>query len=317
MNITLRQLGAFIAVAELGQFNLAAQTLHLTQSAVSILIRDLESEIGARLFDRHTRMVSLTHVGQEFLPQARKILKDLELAVGGVRDNASLKRGQVTVAAAIVLAATIVPAIIARFLRTYPEISVNIRDMPEEQISPALKRNEVDIAVGTLSDDDPEITATPLLRDKLMLICREDHRFARRKSVRWAELKDENLITLAASNPLRNIVEHNLIRVVPNYRPKYEVRFSTTAISMIAAGMGVAVLPENSSQLASAVRIATVDLVEPVVMRNISLLQRRHHSLSPAAEHLKAAFVAFTAETDGAAADARGSAAASGRARLG
>jgi DNA-binding transcriptional LysR family regulator len=131
-------------------------------------------------------MVSLTLVGLEFLPQARKILKDLELAVGDVRDNASLKRGQVTIAAAIVLAATIVPPIIARFLRMYPEISVNIRDMPEEAITPALKRNEVDIAVGTLSEDDSEITATPLLRDKLMLICREDHRFAKRRSVSWA-----------------------------------------------------------------------------------------------------------------------------------
>ncbi|MGF6257194.1 LysR family transcriptional regulator [Ensifer sp. LBL] len=296
MNITLRQLRAFIAVAELGQFNIAARTLHLTQSAVSILIRDLEQEIGARLFDRHTRMVSLTLVGQEFLPQARKILKDLELAVGDVRDNASLKRGQVTIAAAIVLAATVVPPIIARFLKKYPEISVNIRDMPEEQITPALKRHEVDIAVGTLSEEDPEIAATPLLRDKLMLVCREDHRFAKRKSVRWAELKDETLITLAASNPLRNIVEHNLIRVVPNYRPKYEVRFSTTAISMIAAGMGVSVLPENSGLLASAVGVTTVDLIDPIVMRDVSLLQRRHHSLSPAAEHLKAAFIASVAK---------------------
>ncbi|WP_457584714.1 LysR family transcriptional regulator [Ensifer canadensis] len=295
MNITLRQLRAFIAVAELGQFNIAARNLHLTQSAVSILIRDLEAEIGARLFDRHTRMVSLTLVGQEFLPQARKILKDLELAVGDVRDNAMLKRGQVTIAAAIVLAATIVPPIIARFLRMYPEISVNIRDMPEEQITPALKRHEVDIAVGTLSEEDPEITATALLRDKLMLVCREDHRFAKRKSVRWAQLKDETLITLAASNPLRNIVEHNLIRVVPNYRPKYEVRFSTTAISMIAAGMGISVLPENSGQLASAVGVTTIDLIDPIVMRDVSLLQRRHHSLSPAAEHLKAAFISSVA----------------------
>ncbi|MBB6468819.1 DNA-binding transcriptional LysR family regulator [Aminobacter lissarensis] len=279
-------------MAELGQFNLAASSLHLTQSAVSIIIRDLESEIGVRLFDRHTRMVSLTLVGQEFLPQARKILKDLELAVGDMRDNASLKRGQVTIAAAIVLAATIVPPIIAAFVSMHPEILVSIRDMPEEAISPALKRNEVDIAIGTLSEDDPEITATPLMRDKLMLVCREDHRFARQKSVRWAELKGETLITLAAANPLRSIVEHNLIRVVPNFHPKYEVRFSTTAISMISAGMGVAVLPENSSQLASAVRVTTVDLVDPTVMRNVSLLQRRHHSLSPAAEHLKAAFVA-------------------------
>lgn len=95
-----------------------------------------------------------------------------------------------------------------------------------------------------------------------MLFCRED-RFAKRKSVYGSELQDENLITLAAANPLRNIVEHTCCAVVPNYRPKYEVRFSTTAISMIAAGMGVAVpTGKLQRQLASAV-VTTVDLADP------------------------------------------------------
>ncbi|MDT1064557.1 LysR substrate-binding domain-containing protein [Paracoccus sp. CPCC 101403] len=287
MNITLRQLRAFLAVAELGRFNLAANHLGLTQSAVSILIRELESEMGVRLFDRHTRMVSVSVMGQEFLPQARKVLEDLDQATRSVRDSAALKSGQVTIAAAIVLAATIVPPLLAEFLRLHPGVTVQLRDMPEERIRLALKRNEVDLAIGTQVDEDPELTSTPVTHDRLMLICHADHPLARQRKVRWADLEGERMIVLAQENPLREIVVRTMIQVVPDFRPSYEVRFSSTAISMISAGMGVSVLPENSRLLTSDVRVRSVGLVEPDIGREVGLLQHRYRSLSPAASLLR------------------------------
>lgn len=287
VNITLRQLRAFLAVAELGRFNLAASEMGLTQSAVSILIRELENEMGVRLFDRHTRMVSLSVTGREFLPQARKVLHDLDQATRGVRDSAALKSGQVTIAAAIVLAATMVPPILATFMDRYPGVSVQLCDMAEERIRIALRRNEVDIALGTQIDDDPEITATPVIRDRLTLICNAGHPLARRPHVSWAELVAERLIVLNRRNPLRDLVEQTMIRVAPGFRPAYEVRFSSTAISMISAGLGVSVLPENTGLLAPDVNVRSVALIEPVVTRDIALLQHRQRSLSPAAEQLR------------------------------
>lgn len=287
MNITLRQIRAFLAIAEYGRFNLAANHMGLTQSAVSVLIRELETELGVRLFDRHTRMVSLSGFGEEFLPQARKIVEDLDIAARGIRDSATLKRGQVTVAAAIVLAATSVPPLLARFSDLHPGITVQLRDMPEERIRWALKRNEVDIAIGTLVDEDPEILTTPVARDRLMVMCAPDHRFAKMAQVRWVDLIGEKLIVLAPENPLRDIVERTITGFQPGFRAAYEVRFSTTAISMISAGMGVSVLPENARQLAPDVRLRAVDLVEPEVTRQISIMQHRRRSLSPAAEYLR------------------------------
>ena len=113
-NVTVKQLQAFVAVADLGRFNLAASHLNVTQSAVSILIKELEGELQHRLFDRSTRMVSPTRAAREFLPQARKFLDDLENAVDDIRDLNSLRRGSVAVAAAIVLAATVLPPAVAR-----------------------------------------------------------------------------------------------------------------------------------------------------------------------------------------------------------
>lgn len=287
MNVTIRQLQAFIAVADLGRFNLAAGQLSLTQSAISILIKELEASLSHRLFDRHTRMVSLTTAGREFLPQARKVITDLEIAVGNIHDLATLQRGRVSVAAAIVLAATFLPAIIARFVKRYPDISVQVRDMPEEEIRPALKRNEADLGIGTISGDDAEIQASVLMRDRLMLICRADHRLARAPKVRWSDLAGEPLIGLAKDNPLRDLVDRALIAAGTDVKTRYEVRFSTTAISMVAEGLGVAVLPENSRQLTTNVDTRVVELVGPVIGRDISILQHRQPMLSPAAAKMK------------------------------
>lgn len=287
MNVTLRQLRAFVAVAELGRFGLASAELNLTQSAVSILVRELEAELKHRLFDRHTRMVSLTAAGREFLPQARKILEDLEIAVGNIHELSELKRGRVAIASAIVLAATVLPPAIARFRECYPDIAVQVRDMPEEEIRPALKHNEVDLGIGTISGDDSEIEATLFMRDSLTLICRSDHPFVRRGRVRWSDLPGENLIGLAKDNPLRDLVDRALLGVGKDVRPQYEVRFSTTAISMIAAGLGVAVLPQNSRLLSPRVDVTTVELVDPPITRDVSVLQHRQRALSPAATRMK------------------------------
>jgi len=280
-------LQAFIAVADLGRFNLAANELKLTQSAISILIKELETGLNIRLFDRHTRMVSLTTAGREFLPQARKVIEDLELAIGNIYDLATLQRGRVTIAAAIVLAATLLPPVIARFVKRYPDISVQVRDMPEEEIRPALKRNEADLGIGTISTDDQEIQTSLLMRDSLMLICRSDHRLARNSRVRWSDLKGQALIGLAKDNPLRHLVDRALINAGLEMKTKYEVRFSTTAISMVAEGLGVAVLPQNSRQLTTNVDVTAIELVSPAVSRDISILQHRQVALSPAAAKMK------------------------------
>ncbi|MBB5223843.1 DNA-binding transcriptional LysR family regulator [Amaricoccus macauensis] len=292
MNVTVRQLRAFLAVADLRHFRRAADRLSLSQSAVSMLVSTLEAEVGQRLFDRHNRMVTLTAAGQEFLPQAQRIVEELEAAVSGMRAKASLRRGSVTVAASIVLAATYLPPVVAAFRARWPAIEVRVRDMPEEEIRPAITSHAVDLAIGTISGDEPDIAATPLLTDRLVVICRSDHRFAVQPSIRWAELAGEPLIGLAKGNPLRSIVDRTLAVAAPTATATFAVRFSTTAISMVGAGLGVAVLPENTSQLAPQVRVTAVPLTDPVVSRDASLLSHRHRTLSTAAAAMRSAILA-------------------------
>src|SRR5262245_33948512 len=207
MNLTLRQLRAFVAVARLGRFNLAAERLHVTQSALSMLIRELERQLGLRLFDRHTRMVRLTAAGGEFLPVAEKTLADLESAVSASRDLATLKRGRVSVATSTVLAGTLLPWAIREFTLRYPGIRCVIRDCAEEEIRHRVRVGDVDFGIGTALEPEPEVAELPLLEDRLTALLPERHPLAGGRTVTWRELAAYPLIVLATGSPLRALVE--------------------------------------------------------------------------------------------------------------
>jgi LysR family transcriptional regulator, carnitine catabolism transcriptional activator len=286
MNITFRQIRAFVAVAQHGRFSIGASRLHVTPSALSMLIRQLEGQIGARLFDRHTRMVRLTELGAEFLPVARKVLADLESALAQSRDRSMLRRGRVSIATSTVLAATLMPWVISGFSAGRPGITVVLRDVVEQEIKRLVRAGEVDLGVGTSLDPDAEaeLEEVPLLEDRLVALLPADHALAQKRSVSWRELAAQPLIVLGSGSPLRALVERAFRSNGIAVMPAYEVSFSSTVISMVAAGMGVAALPVNARQVTPKVRVAVRPLVRPVVPRRVSLFKRRDSGLSPAAE---------------------------------
>src|SRR3954470_13815026 len=128
MNITLRQLHGFRAVAELGSFTRAAQRLKIAQPALSLHVRDLERELSLRLFDRTTRKVELTVAGREFLQSVEKLISDLESAVANAREWTERKRGRCILAAPPFLAAMIIPKAIAEYKSAHPAIEVRVID---------------------------------------------------------------------------------------------------------------------------------------------------------------------------------------------
>src|SRR4051812_23779186 len=149
MNVTFRQLQAFAAVAAAGSFTRAAERLHVTQSAVSVLIRELEADLGIRLFDRTTRRVEITEAGIDFRAGAEKLIADMEHAVRHTHDLVERKRGRITVAAPPLLAAAFLPRTIQAFQRAYPGIRVALIDVPTDQIVSRVKSGEADLGVGT------------------------------------------------------------------------------------------------------------------------------------------------------------------------
>jgi len=285
MNITLRQLQAFKTVAEFGSFTRAAERLKVAQPALSLNIRELEQELKVRLFDRTTRRVELTEAGREFLQSADKLLADLERAVRDAQDLSERKRGRVRVAAPPLLAAMIVPAAVAEYNAAFPGIDVGLIDARNDQILEKLRAGEADCAIGTFDEHEDGIRSETLTQDSLAVFFAPTSPLSNLKRVRWRDLHDQKLIMLTRDSNVRVLVDRALeLAGHPNAKPLHEVSQMTTAVMLVEAGLGVAVLPTYVWSFARDRNIASRTLIDPQVTRPISLIYSDNRSLSPAAE---------------------------------
>jgi DNA-binding transcriptional LysR family regulator len=284
MNLTLKQVRAFLAVAQWGSFTAAASRLHLTQSAVSVLINELEGVFGLRLFDRTTRRVQLTDAGREFQPVAQKVLAELEGAVSSSRELAAQKRGRVAIAATPLMSSLLLPGAIARYAQLQPGVRIVLHDVLAGQIQPKVRDGEVDFGIGTFERSGRELVAQPLTNDTLVLACSAGHPLAARRQVAWRELAGHPFIALTRDNSVGQLINESLGGAGVDVQPAYEVAHLWTVVGMVDAGLGVAVLPSYANQLAHLYDIRIIRLVEPSVRRETSFLTRRDRRLSPAAQ---------------------------------
>lgn len=286
MNVTLRQLRAFIAVAQLGGFSAAAVRMHLTQSALSMLVRALEQEIGVVLFERTTRSVKLTDSGRDFLPLAVKMLVDLHNAVATTRSGAERASGRIVIAVSPTFASTLLPALLISYRDEHPDVLVVMRDdAAPNQIRRLVQDGEADIGIGPLERGQRgQFVVDVLMNDELVLACPEGHRLARHKSVPWCDLANVPMIGFASDNALQALVESAMAASGVRLRTQYEVASISTAAALVDAGLGVSVLPSYARQLRRRERIQYRPLIDPVVKRDLCLLRLRDRAMPVAAQ---------------------------------
>jgi DNA-binding transcriptional LysR family regulator len=291
MNITIRQIQSFLNVAALGSFTRAAEKMHTMQPALSQQVRDLEAELGIRLFDRTTRRVELTEGGAEFRNIAAKIIEDLESAARNAHELAERKRGRVIIAAPPLLAAAIVPRAIADFRNRYPGIEVKLIDARTDQIIENVRSGQVDCGIGTFHAGEEGVSSTLLARDSLMVFCTSIHPMAQRQAANWREVDGFPLITLTRDSGIRLLVEVGFETAQIRLVPAYEVGQITTALAMVEAGLGIAVLPTYAWAGAKAMNISATALT-PAIARDIAMITRTGRSIAPAVS----AFARFLAK---------------------
>jgi DNA-binding transcriptional LysR family regulator len=283
MNVTLRQLQAFVAVAESGNFSRAAERLHVAQSAVSVLVRELERKLNIRLFDRTTRRVELTDAGLEFRATAEKLITDLEHAVQNTHDLVERKRGRIIVAAPPLLAAALLPETISTFQKQYPGISIALIDARTNEIVQRVKTGQADIGVGTFAMDEEGLSRTRLTKDTLTLFCERSHSIASMAQVRWRDLKRLPLITLTRESGIRALVESGYESAnLTIDRPAYEVSQITTALALVEAGLGISILPTYALVSCKNRSIVARPLSQPTITREVVAVTRSGRSLPPA-----------------------------------
>ncbi|EHP44687.1 LysR family transcriptional regulator [Cupriavidus basilensis OR16] len=285
MNVTLRQMRAFVEVARSGGFTAAAPKLHLTQSATSLQIRELESQLGLQLIDRSTRRFALTDAGNEFLISATRIVADVEQSVADTRELVHKRRGRITVATTPLLASTLLPDSIAEFLETYPAVTVRVADLPAEQIGHRVLSGDVDFGFGVFPQADPQFDRIPLLRHPLGVMVPSTWPLAtRRRDLTWSDLQGQPLIAMSHSTGIRTLIDQYLHQAGVQVNPRFEVEYLGTAVGLAQAGLGIAVVPAYVGMLLGSSRVLFRPLYKPVVHRQIELIVRAGRSLSPSAE---------------------------------
>jgi LysR family carnitine catabolism transcriptional activator len=287
MNVTLRQLRAFIAVAEVQHFTRAGERLDLSQSSVSTLVRELEENLGLRLFDRHTRMLRLTPAGAEILPLARKAMADLDSVIGSSTELRTLGRGRVSIAAASLQAALMLPPFIRQHRIEHPGVKIYLFDVTEHEVIEKVRAGEVDFGLGSAGAASQDIAARLLSTDEYVLVMPEGHPMSRKREVTWKDLVNVPLIGPPPGNAVREQLDFALARVGIALKRDYEVALPLTILGMVEGGLGIAVMTSAMSRLAHALGLVTKKVSAPVIQREISLLFHADRSLSPAAQNFR------------------------------
>ena len=243
----LRHLRYFVAVAEELHFTRAALRLNIAQPPLSQQIRALEEQLGVQLFVRTRRSVALTDAGQALLVRAREMLAAAQALPGELQRVARGEVGLLRIGFSSTLPLTkVLRDVVADHRRNPPDVALNLREMHSQQQFDGLLRGELDVGLVRYNEDAPEGIRTRLLRrDPLRLVVPAAHRFARRRSVAIAECRDEAFVGFPgdAGTGTGPLLKRLCAQAGFDPRIAQEAREATTQIGLVAAGLGLAVLP--------------------------------------------------------------------------
>jgi DNA-binding transcriptional LysR family regulator len=286
INFEMLDLRALLAVSEMRSFHRAAESLGLSQPALSRRIRALETSVGTPLLERSTRRVAPTAVARQLEPIMRRLLEDLEGSILSLTEAGSKLGGRVSIASIPTAAIYFLPRVIEEFNSKYPNIRFRILDLSSTEGLESIARGEAEFGISILGATHPELTVTPLMHDPFMLICRRDHPLARKRRVRWSDLENHRLIGVSRESGNRIVLENALAQANVRIGWFYEVNHLSTAFGLTESGMGASVLPLLASQKTHP-NIVTKALVKPTVTRTIGIVERRGGALSPAATRFR------------------------------
>ena len=280
MRPNLRQIEAFLAVAEAGNFSRAATQIGMTQPGISQAIRDIEALLGLKLFDRTTRRVELTAAGHSFRSGALKSVEALDAAVSEAHDHTALRQGHLRLAAPPFLAATVLPQVLSAFKAQYPGLRLELFDTTTAQILARVAGHQVDLGLGTFPAGSDDLGRRVVLHDEMM--CFFNPGFDLPQPTRWADLAGHPVIVLTRASALRLRAEMGFEAAGLTLSPAFEVEQIATALALAKAGLGVAILP-GYARAGQPKGIVAHGLESPVLRREVALIYAADRALSPAA----------------------------------
>lgn len=284
INISSRQLQAFLEVGRLSSFAKAAEQVHLSPSGMSMLVKELEEQVGARLFDRTTRSVTLTDAGRRLQPVAERILSELRGIEGAIAGTQAATRSRLTVAATPMVSASLLPEVIRAFGVSQPQVQVQLADVDVSVVRQRILEGEADIGLGFFVKPAAGLLRQPLCKFRLMRISPPGNGAAGLGSHQsWSSLAALPLISLPTDNPIQAVIEKHLVRLQRANEERPRMNLIGTLIAMVRAGRGHAIVPSFALEDCLRQGLQVSMLSHPTVHIELHLVSLRGTQPKPAA----------------------------------
>jgi DNA-binding transcriptional LysR family regulator len=260
INVEVRQLEYFVAVAEECHFTRAAKRMHVAQSGLSASIRSLEVELGAPLFVRSTRQVELTQAGRALLVEARRALGSIDAARDAVAAVQGLLRGTLSVGSLQCLHVIHLPAVLAAFNAAHPGVEIRLRQAGSADLVEEVRSGRIDVAFVTRpARPADDVRVSILAAEPLVLACPPDHPMAQRMSVHPSELRGQSFVDFNAGWGTRDVVDQTLANAGVDRHVAVEVNDVHSLLDFVGFGLGVALVPQSFSLKTDLVRFIGLD----------------------------------------------------------
>jgi LysR family transcriptional regulator, carnitine catabolism transcriptional activator len=281
-NLSGRAIDAFLALEETRRFVLAAKRCHVSPSTFSQMIARLEEQVGAKLFDRDTRNVSLTPEGEVFSVGAHRIAAEIRSSLSELMDRASHRRGRVAVAVTPSLSADWLPRRLAEFRQVYPDIELRMHDVTTERCMDLVRRGEVDFGVCSQPGAEAEFDNVVLFQERYHVICPDGDPLARLAEVKLSDLRHRSFIHMVRTGSVRQQMTPLLAQAHVSDSGMEVANFGSVA-GLVAAGFGISIVPEHAVRLCHRPGLVAIPLQSPKAVRPVIMTRRKGHSMSAAA----------------------------------
>ncbi|HSH30546.1 MAG TPA: LysR family transcriptional regulator [Thiohalobacter sp.] len=288
MNVTLRQLRIFEAVARHLSFTRASEELHLTQPAVSMQIKQLEQTVGLPLLDQQGKKTYLTEAGEEMYRYACAVTDKLEEAAQVFEELKGMRRGHMSIAVAST-ANYFAPRLLATFFQRYPDVTVSLDVTNREGLLRALAENETDLVIMGKPPEDMDLVAENFMDNPLVVIAPTDHPLARKRNrIPFAALANETFLIRERGSGTRSAMERHFAQHGLELSSTMEMGTSEAIKQGVEAGLGLGLLSLHTLEMELALkRVAVLDVETFPIMRHWYVVHRRGKRLSTAAQAFK------------------------------
>jgi DNA-binding transcriptional LysR family regulator len=285
-NLTIRQLEVFAMASRSPTFSEAAKRLGISQPSLSSTVAKIEEQLGLRLFDRTTRTLVLTVQGERLAVVADELVRNFQASVKNIHDAASVSRGRMSLAVIPSVAASVVPGVLNTFFTTYPEFDVAVHDVSGEKALAWVLDRVVDFAIMATPASHAELLIEPVYADDFVVICHRDSPLAGKRSVDWSDLADVPVV-LTGGGAIQRDIEMAWLKASVAIQPRFEIEQIMTGIALVAAGLGVSILPGLCRPAISHQELITVPMRSAArIQRELSIVRRSDRALAKPVQHM-------------------------------